>query len=170
MLVILEGADGSGKTTLMQQLLEKGFTCKKTLRGENRERLMRLYNETMSSNSLIVIDRSFISDIVYRCNDDLPREGLDANEAIQILDKGCRIVYCKTDSQYDDSIRRGEDNITSYSKSEQISKTYDLFMTFAKKYTNTKVFEYDWHNQTVDDVVDFILEGCTNAIRQLYNS
>lgn len=170
MLVILEGADGSGKTTLMQQLLERGFTCKKTLRGENYERLMTLYNETMSDNSLIIIDRSFISDIVYRCNDDLPREGLDANEAIQILNGDCKIVYCKTDSQYDDSIRRGEDNITSYSKSEQISKTYDLFMTFFEKYTNAKVFEYNWHNQIVDDVIKFILEGCTYAIRQLYNS
>lgn len=170
MLVVLEGADGSGKTTLMQQLLEKGFTCKKTLRGENYERLMRLYNDAISDNNIIVIDRSFISDIVYRCNDDLPREGLSANEAIQILNRNCRIVYCKTDSQYNDSILRGEDNITSYSKSEQISKTYDLFMTFIKKYTNAKVFEYNWHNQIVDDVVDFILEGCTDAIRQLYNS
>lgn len=170
MLVILEGADGSGKTTLMQRLLEKGFTCKKTLRGESCERLMRLYNDAISDDNIIVIDRSFISDMVYRCNDDLPREGLDAYEAIQILDTHCKIVYCKTDSQYDDSIRRGEDNITSYSKSEQISKTYDLFMTFIMKYTNSEVFEYDWHNQIADDAVDFILEGCKDAIRQLYNS
>lgn len=170
MLVILEGADGSGKTTLMQQLLEKGFTCKKTLRGENNERLRRLYEDAIFNDDVIIIDRSFISDIVYRCNDDLPRESLDACEAIQILDKNCKIVYCKTDSQYDDSIRRGEDNITSYSKSEQISKTYDFFTTFIMKYTDAEVFEYNWHNQIVDDVVDFILEGCTDAIRQLYNS
>lgn len=170
MLVILEGADGSGKTTLMQQLLEKGFTCKKVLRHENDERIMRLYNDSISDNNIIVIDRSFISDIVYRCNDDLARESLDACEAIQVLNSGCKIVYCKTDSQYDDSIRRGEKEITSYSKSEQISKTYDLFMTFIKKYTNTKVFEYDWHNQIVDDIIDFILEGCKDAIRQLYNA
>lgn len=163
MLVILEGADGSGKTTLLKQLLEKGYTCKKFLYNKNNKdskKVAQLYLEYIRKDEITVVDRSFISDIVYRCNDDNPPRDFSADKAIYILNAACKIVYCKTDTQYEDSIARGEDNITLKEKAEQISKSYDLFMTFFRKYTNVKIFEYDWHNKRVDDVVKFIQEDC----------
>lgn len=159
MLIILEGADGSGKTTLMKQLLEKGYMCKKLLRNEGSGKVMQVYNEGTRKDRLLVIDRSFISDMVYRCNDNKPREDVDAGDAIYILNNS-KIVYCKTYSQYEDSMARGEDNITSKEDARQIAKTYDLFMTFFRKYTDVKIFEYDWHCQDADDVVNFIQEDC----------
>ncbi len=158
MLIILEGADGSGKTILLKQLLEKGYVCKKFLRNEDNVRVTQLYNECIRKNEITVVDRSFISDIVYRCNDDKPAKDFGADSAIYILNSACKIIYCKTGTQYIDSIRRGEDNVTLKENAEQISKTYDLFMTFFRKYTKVKIFEYDWHYQDVDDVVNFIQE------------
>lgn len=160
MLIILEGADGSGKTTLLKQLLEKGYTCKKMLRNEDYVKVLQTYNDASTNDRLIVIDRSFISDVVYRCNDDKSREDMNAEMIVYMLNNYCKIVYCKTNSQYDDSIERGEDNVISKQMAKKISQTYDIFMTFFSKYTNTKIFNYDWHIQTVDDVVNFIQEDC----------
>ena len=68
----------------------------------------------------------------------------------------CKIVLCETDSSFEDSMIRGEDNITSEKTSKLIQLIYQIITAMLSKFTSVKAFTYDWKHQTVDDVINFI--------------
>lgn len=158
MLVLIEGVDGTGKTTLLKELLDRGFCCKRTFRYGNKDSA-QFYDEAFTSkHKIVILDRSFISDMMYRMVDDLCAEDLTMSEAAKVLDGNVKIIHCVNDNHYEDAMERGEDNITDQSLSNKIAFIYEIFMTYFNKYTNAKVFKYDYHCNTVDDVVKFIKE------------
>ena len=156
MLLLLEGVDGTGKTTLLKELLDRGFCCKRTFRHDNKD--AKPFYKYSQSKGIVVLDRSFISDMVYRMVDNLCAEDLSMHDASEVLDGDVKIIHCVNNNHYEDAMKRGEDNITDKTLSDKIAFIYEIFMTYFSKYTNAKVFKYDYHCNTVDDVIDFIKE------------
>lgn len=158
MLILVEGADGSGKTTLVESLRKRGFKVVKPIDRELSSQDVRwtylCLDSVQGGMTNHIVDRSFISELVYRTFDG--KEPTISLISICILLKHCKIIYCKTDSQYEDSIARGEDNITTKEASEQISKLYDLFIEMFKQFEKVPVFYYDWRRSNLDEVSVFI--------------
>lgn len=155
MLVILEGADGSGKTTLYNKLIDYGY-LPGVIMKDNKPN-SNAYLDCAWSNSVYVIDRSFITDLVYRLNDELPRDNISLFQAADLLNTdNIVIIHCETDTMYEDSMERGEDNITNKDDAQSIKLYYKLIMKLIKKFTPTPVFQYNWKENTVYDVLNFV--------------
>lgn len=157
MLILVEGVDGSGKSYLVNQLYEKGFAIQKVQWSQNFD-FHKASAYCYQGDINLVEDRSPITDIVYRIFDE---QKPDRTENIDdILDWVRRfkikIIYCKTKSSYTDSIRRGEENITSFQDHCEISKIYDIVMAIIKRDYPSAVLEYDHSKQNVNDVLKFI--------------
>ena len=154
MLIILEGVDGSGKTTLCNQLKQKGFIVKPPV-----DRLdkfpYRKWLKLSKKQDITIVDRSFITELVYRTIDGKPVGKMTLKEMCNVL-RFCKIVLCETDSSFEDSMIRGEDNITSEKTSKLIQIIYQIITAMLSKFTPVKAFTYDWKHQTVDDVINFI--------------
>ena len=157
MLILVEGADGSGKSYLVNQLYEKGFAIQKVKCHQN-------FNFKNAANNCyyyyinLVEDRSPITDIVYRIFDEQkPDRTENIDDILEwIRYYNVKIIYCKTKSSYTDSIRRGEENITSFQNHCEISKIYDVVMGIIKRDYPSAVLEYDHSKQNVNDVLKFI--------------
>lgn len=162
MLVILEGVDGSGKTTLLNKLLERGYMCKKLLRENNESDEDYVSHFAKYDNAILVVDRSFITDAIYRCIQGGRRESVNMQDAADILSNNVKIIHCTTLTSFDDGMKRGEDNITDESVHLKLKFAYKIAMEYIKKYTKAKVMSYDWHYQSVDDVIKFIQGGNNN--------
>lgn len=161
MLILLEGVDGSGKTTLCKQLHERGVKVERSIdRKEPFQHYKWLSIATKRGPS--IVDRSFLSELAYRLVDDEPVMKMSLENMLSVL-KHCKIVFCDTDSAYEDSMKRGEDNITDRQKSERIRQTYRTLMSMLSKFADVKILTYDWKHQNVDDVIKFI-GGTNNAV------
>lgn len=156
MLVLVEGVDGSGKTTLVRKLFEKGYCCKRVFRNGNAE-AKKFYGYAYR-DGIVVLDRSFISDYVYRQTDMQPREDLDLQQIGNILNGDVAIIHCVNNNHYEDAMERGEDNITDKDTSDWIASLYYDAMRVFSTFTDAKIFTYDYHNTTVDEVEKFIKE------------
>lgn len=156
MIVILEGGDGSGKTTLCRQLQELG-AYKVDIKRYTKNAFY-LWSELKSKhgNTLIVTDRSFISDLVYRLQDDVTPDNMNLLQMCITLRSGVKVILCETDTSFEDSMARGEDNITNKEQAEHIKKIYNLVTTMFEKFLDVPVYKYNWKTQSIDDVIDFI--------------
>ncbi|MGH3881894.1 MAG: hypothetical protein ACRDRY_15820 [Pseudonocardiaceae bacterium] len=64
--VVLEGCDGVGKSTLAQQLAsDHGFTIVHSGRTPDGVDLSKRYRQILSQPGRLVLDRSFVSELVY---------------------------------------------------------------------------------------------------------
>lgn len=155
MLVILEGGDGSGKTTLCKTLVDCGAGKSDVYRNDNKA-----YDKYISyhiTKDIIVCDRSFITDLVYRLNDDKEREHMDLYEISDILTmRPIVIVHCETDTSFEDGMKRGEDNITDKLLADKIKDTYRIVMKMISKFTDAFVIKYDWHIDNINEIIRFI--------------
>ena len=157
MLILVEGADGSGKSYLVNQLYEKGFAIQKVQLKQNFD-FRCAANHCLYADINLVEDRSPITDIVYRIFDEQkPDRTENIDDILEWIKRfNVKIIYCKTKSSYTDSIRRGEENITSFQDHCEISKIYDIIMAIIKRDYPSAVLEYDHSKQNVNDVLKFI--------------
>ena len=164
MLILVEGADGSGKTTLVNQL-NKYFPTMRINRGNNH--IKELYDNLTCMNEDIVLDRSFITDVVYRLalDDGIGTDGINMFYMDCIL-RDSIVIYCKTVTQFDDAKSRGEDNITDLKTAQKISRYYDGVMKFINTRTSTHVIKYDWHFDTVEELVSTIKDVINKTRRK----
>lgn len=155
MLILVEGRDGSGKSTLCDELYNNGLSVIKVPRGHNYE-----FKELLQYAQVhpLVCDRSFITEIVYRIFD-----GISCDVCLEFISSmlngktaPVRIIYCKTKKDYENSMLRGETNIVKPEDSERIGNIYDIIMRFIDSTTYVKIMPYDWTVQNVNDVLDFI--------------
>lgn len=157
MLVIIEGPDGSGKTTLCKKLKENGCIALRRERG---------YNWTigevctiMLSDAVVVVDRMILTQIVYRLYDgkSLDKCDFNWNQICTILNKRLtKIIYCCTPNAYEYSIARGEENIKYEYEAMEIQKLYNYVVRVLELYEVVPVYHYDFEKQTVQDVLNFI--------------
>lgn len=155
MLVILEGADGSGKTMLAEQLRNKGYTVFKFARGDNPSYKTML--KFALDKEVYVLDRMFVTSWVYRILDGQSLDKADFRwDNMFTLLSISKFIYCKTNSQYFDSVARGEDNITSIEKADKLKSIYDFVFATIKLYNMSTVMNYDWKNDDIRKVYRFI--------------
>lgn len=155
MLVIVEGVDGTGKTTLCKNLYGFNIKSVKPVPRDNTKQYKnwkKVINFCRNCN--YTVDRSFISELVYRIYDGLP-VNMYLKDMLKILKK-CVIIYCKTDTAYEDSMQRGETNIVTKKDNEEIAKIYETIMMMLNHFANVPVFVYNWRKGNIYDVVDFI--------------
>ena len=159
MLVIVEGGDGSGKSTLCKYL----SNCDNTdvIRFERGSKVnLTDYIELAMSTYNYVLDRSFITDVVYRLLDNGERESLSfVQMATLFTTSRIKVVYCETVTQYEDSIKRGEDNIVDKKLSDRLKDLYRIVLTFLEKYADIPVMKYNWKADNPDEVCEFIKTG-----------
>ncbi|MER7467884.1 hypothetical protein [Streptomyces sp. NPDC097981] len=63
--VVLEGSDGAGKSTLARQLEAYGFTAIHSPRTPDVVSLVGRYTELLAKPGWLILDRCFISELVY---------------------------------------------------------------------------------------------------------
>ena len=161
MLILIEGADGSGKSTLCKNLKNEKYNV--TFIPRDTKNIYKAYKKCLkqSKHKIVFIDRSYITDIVYR----LARRDCKpsfTNKQIESLLHNTKIVYCKSDEAYNCAIKRGENNITNKLLHNKICKIYDYIMYYIKVFANVEVMNYDWHRMSVDNVIKFIEGGDNN--------
>lgn len=155
MLVIVEGVDGTGKTTLCKNLYGFGIESIKPVPRDNKKQYKnwkKVINFCRNFN--YTVDRGFISELVYRIYDGLP-VNMRLKDMLKILKK-CVIIYCKTDTAFEDSMERGETNIVNKKDNAEIANIYEHIMMMLNHFANVPVFVYNWKKGNIYDVVDFI--------------
>lgn len=154
MLIILEGADGSGKTTLANKLRKNNYTV---IKDERHKHSAEDWRQWSISKNLYILDRSFISDMVYRCLDGEHGAINIMDIAFCLINGNTKIILCETDTSFEDSMRRGEDNITDKKVSERIKQLYRDMIQMIQNFSTVKVLKYNWKQNQLAEVVSFII-------------
>ena len=156
MITIIEGADGSGKSTLCKQLVERGYTLITMNSSENLDEWLQ--SLILFNNVNVIVDRSFITDVVYRLWDGKPRRGMSLNSMCTLLLQ-VKIIHCESGTEYDDSIQRGETLVTEKIHSDTIKAYYNIIMNLFDKFLDAKICKYNWHEDDINKVIKFIEEA-----------
>lgn len=167
MILILEGPDGAGKTTLAETLRQEFQKDRMThvvkhgpYLGLSAEELCRIYFRSMSQaltyNDHILLDRSWLSEPIYGAvyrnglnRIDMPRWRMLERAA---LSRGAVVVHCqpayevcakaftsRIDKEYLDTL-------------QQLRKVYDEYDTLGQG-TAIPVVHYDYENDSVADLL-----------------
>lgn len=163
MIVFVEGNEGTGKTTLINQLLEK-TTIATVKSSKDFTGLFRLYIEFANSPQVYVMDRGFITDLVYRIWD--KKQGhmslyqignLCANSA------NVRVIMCHNFNGFENALKRGENVVTCQKDYDRIDQIFDDILSMIENFTDLDIYHYNYQYQSVDDVIKFI-EGGKDAV------
>lgn len=160
MLIFVEGPDGSGKTTLCKELIKaKAADILVTVpRGVKNQK--QFYDSLLFSEHKIVFDRCFISDIVYRIWDNCKTDDMMLDDMLSVLHYGnSHIIFCDTDTAFDDAQSRGESFITNRKNHDIISNNYKTLQMMLRKFTKVPIMVYDRKFSDVSDVIKFIEKG-----------
>lgn len=158
MLVFVEGVDGSGKTKLVSKLELAGF---KVFDAIDRDipyqyyEWQRLIDQSSLINKVCLVDRSPISELVYRLFDN-KEVNISLKSITNLLEENVKIIYCKQPASFDDALKRGEDNIVNRELHSNIEIVYDVIMSMIDKFTDCKILKYNWREDEIKKVFDFL--------------
>lgn len=155
MIILIEGPDGSGKSTLIKQLRAKGFVeCNEIPRNwpfqyyfyrDFFEKIVDDYDEN------VIIDRSFISEMVYRIVKKDRAANITLGEINRLLTAyPVKVIYCKTDSAFKDAMARGENYITTSEEHEYLTCVYDIIIDLIRQFANVEVINYNWKTDNIE--------------------
>lgn len=151
MIFIVEGADGSGKSTLIQILSDYGMTFKISRAVKNQYRLWSdLMRVSLERNVNFIADRCPLTDYVYRMSEG-KRSEYTIDELIKMF-KTAQLIYCETDTQFQDSILRGEDFVTDFNMAKTISDTYKYVLKILEQ-EGVIVHRYNWKTDDVNELL-----------------
>lgn len=137
MIIIIEGPDGSGKTTLANKLSEQtGYPIEHRSKPETEEEKKKMYDmylQMCKSKRNVILDRCWYSEIVYgtvmRDASMISIYDMYALEK-QLSKVGALLIYC-TDTEsalWRRATKRGEDYITSRDDFRSICEQYNKLM------------------------------------------
>ena len=149
MIVFVEGVDGSGKSTLINQLSEY-FTTVRVPKNQKDQLRIWLNLIDMSKTYDIITDRCPISDYVYRMADGGNSE-FTMMELLSIIHAGT-VIWCKSSDSFEDSIKRGEDYVKTRLFHNTVSDCYNYLMKILKQ-EGVKVIEYCWQFHDFNDLL-----------------
>lgn len=152
MVIILEGPDGSGKTTLANliskqtgyQLLHR--TQPKT--EEDKKRMMDEYIQVMKSGKNLIMDRSWYSEMVYGpvMRDASVITYPQMYELERLAAKyGAIVIHCTAPESvlWKRCLRRGEDYITKRETFHEICMGFDQLMHAVPHLIPVTTYEYE---------------------------
>lgn len=153
MIIFVEGCDGSGKSTLIKQLSERYPVMRIPRYAETASLWKRVL--TLGRNETILMDRSPLTELIYRTWENNESKFGYFN-VLQWIGKG-KLIYCRTNTSFDDAINRGEDLVTRREDAAKLQNLYDTFIQ-AMKTDGVKILHYNWQENCLDDVIKFIEE------------
>lgn len=160
MLIFIEGPDGSGKTTLCKELFESNGADILVQVSRGTKNQMDFYSWIGPCKHRIVFDRCFISDLAYRLWDNGKPDDMSLDDMLDVLNHSdSRVIFCKTDTAFDDAQKRGESFITNRKNHDIICSNYDVIQKLLRKFTDIPVMVYDRKFSDVSDVIKFIEKG-----------
>ena len=138
MIIIIEGPDGSGKTTLANTLSKQtGYPVvhrSQPKSEEEKRQMMQQYIDAIVTGKNMIFDRCWYSEMVYgpimRDNSVITYPEMYLLEA-KLAKRGALIIYCTDDPKtlWKRATRRGEDYITDYETFERICAGFDALMS-----------------------------------------
>lgn len=160
MIYLVEGPDGAGKTKLINELLSIDnklkecdivplnwpyqYTCYDYL-------FCKLLNDYDKD---IIIDRSFISEMVYRIVQKDRKANITLCQIVDLLkDFPIKIIYCKSDTAFEDAISRGETYITTSEQHKYLTFVYDVIIDLIRQFTNVQVIDYNWKTDNIKKLI-----------------
>lgn len=164
MIVILEGVDGSGKTTLCEQLVKHGYKQIRVDDGDYE------YNNWLDAKleykyDVAIADRSFISDLVYRIYDGKRRRGMNLQQMCGSLFNEIIVVHLESDTEFYDSMRRGEDNVLTLDANTRIKLIYKDVMRMLDIFVGVPIIKYNWRTDDVATIINFVERRKRYAVR-----
>lgn len=142
MIYIIEGPDGAGKTTLVEQIKKSHMNAKVLHFGapqtpEEADNYYKVYAEAINAkrdDEVLVFDRSWYSDMVYgpvmRNRQEMTQEHADMLSAMVVARGGGIIIYCTAPIKvlWARCQRRGETYLQNQAQLQAISAGYSKVM------------------------------------------
>lgn len=165
-LIIVDGPDGAGKSTLINQIKDKFvvLSAPKSHAKKTREEFLIDYDmmrQEAKDSHMFIRDRSFlVGEYIYPSilNRDPKFTQQELWNMLQVVDPV--IIYCRLDSKVDmfNNISRElkEHKPTEFTQAvmnqyERIVDAYDDYMINAKL-VGIKVLKYNWQQHTIEDL------------------
>lgn len=150
MIIILEGPDGSGKTTLANKIKDQtGYTLlhRSHSTDTGSTNLMDEYAQVIKSGKNCIMDRGWYSEMVYG---PVMRGGSIISypqmyELEKLLAKnGALVIYCTAPEQtlWKRCLRRGEDYVTKKEAFHEICSGFDVLMYEVPHIIPVLTYEY----------------------------
>lgn len=156
MIYLLEGPDGTGKTTLARNLVNKAISEKRTClffhctnksekksAEEDYTDFLKSLQEWKKFNYDVVIDRGWVSNIVYTSVYEPNKAHVSEDLANKLFNEVDKVIIClpKNKNKYLLHFnilakQRQEDYV------ENMNKIYDLFNDFANKFYRYDMFDH----------------------------
>lgn len=140
MIIILEGPECAGKTTLAKQLLAQ-MGCSIVHRSqpkteEEKQFMMNTYVDIIENterDTMVIFDRCWYSEMVYgKIMRDKSYISLDQMSALEemLMHRGALIIHCTSDTStlWSRCLTRGEDYITDVDTLHEIKCGFDHLM------------------------------------------
>ena len=168
MIILLEGPDGAGKSTLYERL-QHDFDGE-FIKGiwYTRANQYDWWKAHMTSDTVYFIDRGFISELVYRPIKRDRKANISLREIGSLCTDDLFVVYCTNKNAYDKMLERGDNYITSSAEHESITVRYTEVMNTIEMFTNSQIFNYDYeytdYNTLLNAIKAFINKGGNNAV------
>lgn len=139
MIIIVEGPDGAGKTTLVNELLKShpGSTSKHFSNPKSKEEALnywKVYAEAVEATDptkVTIFDRCWYSDMVYGplFRGELEMDARHARmlDALAQMHGGCFLIYCTAPINvlWARCVKRGEEFVLDKHKLAAVSSSYD---------------------------------------------